>query len=93
MKESITDRYIGIGTGVGVALGLILKIALDSLAGLVIGICLGVFGGFMMAAIKVSQKSDTEKKGKNLYFWFWRGCVVGVVLGILGMVYYLIANG
>ena len=38
MKESITDRYIGIGAGVGVALGFILKIALDSLAGLALGI-------------------------------------------------------
>ena len=39
MKESITDRYIGIGTGVGVALGFILKIALDSLVGLALGSC------------------------------------------------------
>ena len=38
MKESITDRYIGIGTGVGVVLGFILKMVLDSSAGLVIGI-------------------------------------------------------
>lgn len=92
MKESITDRYIGIGTSVGVAIGLILKIALDSLVGLALGIFLGVFGGCMAAVIKrMSQKSNTDKK--KLEFYFLCGCVLGVVLGILGMVYYLITNG
>ena len=58
MKESITDRYIGIGAGVGVALGFILKIALDSLAGLALGIFLGLFGGYMASVIKrMSQKA------------------------------------
>ena len=108
MKESITDRYIGIGTGVGVALGFILKIALDSLVGLALGIFLkialdslvglalgiflGLFGGCMAVVIKrLSQKSNTDKK--KLEFYFLCGCVLGVVLSILGMVYYLIANG
>ena len=92
MKESITDRYIGIGTGVGVALGFILKIALDSLVGLALGIFLGLFGGCMAVVIKrLSQKSNTDKKKMELYFWY--GCMIGIVLGIAGMVYYLIANG
>ena len=92
MKESITDRYIGIGTGVGVALGFILKIALDSLVGLALGIFLGVFGGCMAAVIKrLSQKSNTDKK--KLEFYFLCGCVIGVVAGIVGMAFYLIENG
>lgn len=86
------DRYIGIGTGIGVALGFILKIALDSLAGLALGIFLGVFGGCMAVVIKrLSQKSDSDKK--KLAFYFWCGCVVGVVLGIVGIAFYLIENG
>ena len=56
MKESITDRYIGIGAGVGVALGFILKIALDSLAGLALGIFLGLFGGCMAALFKLAKR-------------------------------------
>lgn len=92
MKESITDRYIGIGTGVGVALGFILKIALDSLVGLALGIFLGVFGGCMAAVIKrLSQKSNMDKK--KLAFYFWCGCAIGVVAGIVGMAFYLIENG
>lgn len=92
MKESVTDRYIGIGTSVGVAIGLILKIALDSLVGLALGIFLGVFGGCMAAFIKrMIRKSNTDKKKMELYFWY--GCMIGIVLGIAGMVYYLIANG
>lgn len=92
MKESITDRYIGIGTGVGVALGFILKIALDSLVGLALGIFLGVFGGCMAVVIKrLSQKSNADKK--KLSFYFWCGCVIGVVAGIVGMAFYLIENG
>ena len=51
MKESITDRYIGIGAGVRVALGFILKIALNSLAGLALGIFLGLFGGYMAGGV------------------------------------------
>ena len=58
MKESITDRYIGIGTAV-------IK--------------------------RLSQKSNTDKK--KLEFYFLCGCVLGVVLGIVGMALYLIANG
>ena len=93
MKESITDRYIGIGVGVGVALGFILKIALDSLAGLALGIFLGLFGGYMAGVIKrMSQKSNTDKKRKELELYFLGGCVLGVVLGIVGMALYLIAN-
>ncbi len=92
MKESITDRYIGIGTGVGVVLGFILKMVLDSSAGLVIGIGLGVFGGSMAGLIKqMSRKSNMDKK--KLSFYFWCGCVIGVVAGIVGMAFYLIENG
>ncbi len=92
MKESITDRYIGIGTGVGVVLGFILKMVLDSSAGLVIGIGLGVFGGCMAVVIKrLSQKSNADKK--KLSFYFWCGCVIGVVAGIVGIAFYLIENG
>ena len=96
MKESITDRYIGIGTGVGVVLGFILKMVLDSSAGLVIGIGLGiglgVFGGSMAGLIKqMSRKSNMDKK--KLAFYFWCGCAIGVVAGIVGMAFYLIENG
>lgn len=92
MKESITDRYIGIGTGVGVVLGFILKMVLDSSVGLVIGIGLGVFGGSMAGLIKqMSRKSNMDKK--KLSFYFWCGCVIGVVAGIVGMAFYLIENG
>ena len=88
MKESITDRYIGIGTGVGVVLGFILKMVLDSSA----GIGLGVFGGSMAGLIKqMSRKSNMDKK--KLAFYFWCGCAIGVVAGIVGMAFYLIENG
>ena len=81
MKESITDRYIGIGTGVGVVLGFILKMVLDSSA-----------GGSMAGLIKqMSRKSNMDKK--KLAFYFWCGCAIGVVAGIVGMAFYLIENG
>ena len=40
----------------------------------------------------MSQKSNIDKKRKELELYFLGGCVLGVVLGIVGMALYLIAN-
>ena len=40
---------------------------------------------------QMSRKSNMDKK--KLAFYFWCGCAIGVVAGIVGMAFYLIENG